>query len=54
LAESVAQKAGEAVDRTAKKHSDTPDLVVTVDKMRVQGRLGFRRGARSAVSLIFE
>ena len=53
LAESIAQKAGEEVDRTAKKYSDTPELVVTVDKMRVQGKLGFFNAARDPQYRLF-
>ena len=45
-AESVAKSAGAEVDQVAKKYSDAPALVVNVDKVRVQGKLGFFNAAR--------
>jgi len=46
-AESVAKTAGAEVDSAAKKYSDAPELVVNVDKVRVQGKLGFFNAARN-------
>jgi hypothetical protein len=40
-AESTAEKAGEKVDEAAKEHSDSPTLAVNVDKVFIEGRLGF-------------
>ena len=53
LAESIAEKAGKEIDSTAKKYSDAPGLTVTVDKVRVQGRLGFFNAARDPQYRIF-
>ncbi len=52
-AESVAKKAGAEVDRVAKKYSDAPALVVNVDKVRVQGKLGFFNAARDPQYSLF-
>lgn len=52
-AESVAKKAGAEVDRTAKRYSDAPTLVVNVDKLRVQGKLGFFNVARDPQYSLF-
>lgn len=53
LAESVAQKVGVEVDRTAKQYSDTPELVVNIAKVRVQGKLGFFNAARDPQYSLF-
>lgn len=53
LAESVAQKVGAEVDRTAKQYSDTPELVVNIAKVRVQGKLGFFNAARDPQYSLF-
>ena len=52
-AESVAKTAGAEVDSAAKKYSDAPALVVNVDKVRVQGKLGFFNAARDPQYNIF-
>jgi hypothetical protein len=52
-AESVAKKAGEKVDQTAKKYSDSPELAVNINKMRIQGKLGFFNAARQPQYRIF-
>ena len=52
-AESVAKTAGAEVDRAAKKYSDAPALVVNVDKVRVQGKLGFFNAARDPQYSLF-
>jgi len=41
----VAQKAGAKVDQSAKQYSDTPELTVNIDKLRVRGKLGFANAA---------
>ena len=51
--ESVAKKAGEKVDQTAKQYSDTPELAVSVKQLRVQGKLGFLNAARTPQYRIF-
>ena len=53
LAESVAKTAGKEVDSAAKKYSDAPSLVVNVDKVRVQGQLGFVNAARQPPYRLF-
>ena len=52
-AESVATAAGKEVDRAAKKYSDTAELVVNVDKVQVQGKLGFINAAREPQYRLF-
>ena len=52
-AESVAKKAGEKIDQTAKKYSDSPELAVNINKMRIQGKLGFYNAARQPQYRIF-
>ncbi len=52
-AESVAKKAGEKIDQTAKKYSDSPELAVNINKMRIQGKLGFFNAARQPQYRIF-
>jgi Domain of Unknown Function (DUF748) len=52
-AESIAKKAGEKVDETAKKYSDRPELAVNIAKTRVQGKLGFLNAARQPQYRIF-
>ncbi len=52
-AESVAKTAGAEVDSAAKKYSDAPALVVNVDKVRLQGKLGFFNAARDPQYNIF-
>ena len=51
--ESVAKKAGQKVDETAKKYSDSPELAVHIAKTRVQGKLGFLNAARQPQYRIF-
>ena len=51
--ESVAKKAGEKVDQTAKQYSDRPELAVSVKKLHVQGKLGFLNAARTPQYRIF-
>ena len=52
-AESVAKTAGAEVDSAAKKYSDAPALVVNVDKVRVQGKIGFFNAARDPQYSLF-
>ena len=53
LTESVAKTAGKEVDSAAKKYSDAPSMVVNVDKVRVQGKLGFVNAARQPQYRLF-
>jgi hypothetical protein len=52
-AESVAKKTAAEVDRAAKKYSDAPALALNVDKVRVQGKLGFFNAARDPQYSLF-
>ena len=52
-AESVATTAGKEVDSAAKKYSDTAELVVNIDKVQVQGKLGFINAARDPQYRLF-
>ena len=52
-AEPVAKTAGKEVDSAAKKYSDAPSLVVNVDKVQAQGKLGFINAARQPQYRLF-
>jgi hypothetical protein len=52
-AESAPAKAAKKVDQAAKEYSDAPTLAVNVDKVFINGRLGFLNAARNPQYRIF-
>ena len=51
--ESTPEKAAKKVDKAAKEYSDAPTLAVNVDKIFIEGRLGFLNAARDSRYRVF-